>query len=125
MDEFRSVFGWQFATVWVLLDLFGWGYCALVYNYFPKWKIKHKTAEWVVLGVFITIIGYAFAIGWKSYVLASDAIIALFLCFIATGGPMIFGYWVVDSRNDSQDEEKAKRLMKEQIKKAKELNNHE
>lgn len=119
MDNFGQVFGWKLAGIWLILHLLGWGYGWLVYVYAPRKKIKHRTAEFVVVGVLITIVGFGCALGWESPVLGWQAVAVLLLCFVATGLPMISGYWLTESRNEANDREGAKQLIGEMITKAK------
>lgn len=115
MDSIETIFGWKAVTVWIILLAFSMFYAWLVYSYLPeKKKIKNRTAELVVLGTLVTILGYGIIIGWNTLVKGFEALLVLILCFAFTGAPMIAGYWNKDASLNAQDEERAK----EQFRKA-------
>ena len=119
--DFGGSSGWQPVTIWVLLLLFafGWLYSLLVYVYLPAWKIKHITAQEVIVGVGVTVAGYGFAIGWDQSILGWQAVSILLLCFVATGGPMAIGYWILDAHIEAKDRKKAQEIRRTLIEKLK------
>ncbi len=102
MDVKQIQIGKEMAMAFLFLLLFGVGYNLLV-EYFQR-RTQHFTAEFVVVGVVVTVLVSGFMIGWI------NAAIVLGL-FVASGVPMIFGSWIRTAR----DEEDAKRIAQDSL----------
>lgn len=81
------------AMVFLGLLLFGVSYNLLV-DYFQK-RTQHYTAEFVVGGVFVTVLASAFVIGW-------DNAQKVLIFFVASGTPMVFGSWIRHARDEAE-----------------------
>ena len=118
--QVETIFGLKAAIIWVLLFAFGLFYKWLVYEYLPEVKgVKNRTAELVVGGVLVTLLGYGFIIG-DAVVRGGEALVAVLVCFACSGIPMIVGYWSKDAQNDAEEEKRKaedERRAKDQINK--------
>lgn len=117
MDGLWTTSGTDMDLALRLLFVFGLVYCVLIYYFFPKWNIKHRTAEEVVFGTLVTVAGFGFGIGWETKVTGAAAVAAMLMCFGATGLPMVLGYWWLDSWVEAEDEKKAKQMRERMINK--------
>lgn len=124
-EQIGSIFGWKSITAWILLFGFGLFYKWLVYEYLPEVKrVKNRTAELVVAGVLVTLLGHGFVVGWNTVVLGWEAILNVLLCFVFSGVPMVIGYWNKDADENSKKEQRAaedEKRAKERIKKASQI----
>jgi NhaP-type Na+/H+ or K+/H+ antiporter len=93
----------ELAVVFLVLLLFGVSYNILV-QYFQK-RTHHYTAEFVVGGCLVTVLGSGFIIGW-------DNALIVVICFIASGTPMIVGSMMAHA----QDEQEAKKVARDELK---------
>ena len=114
MEQIESIFGLKFGAVLGALFCFGLFYKWLVYHYLPDVKkIKNRTAELVIAGTLVTIIGFGIIIGWDTPVRAYEALIALLVCFGFSGAPMAYGYWSKEAETTAKAEERtASRLQR-------------
>jgi hypothetical protein len=74
------------------LALFGWCYDTFVVAHAEEWiPTRHNiTAFEVVIGVSITLAGMGYMIG-PARVTGLDVMLLSFLCFAASGTPMVYG----------------------------------
>lgn len=96
--------GKELVITFIALALFG-----IIYNFAIAnipWLAHRRSAEQVVIGVFVTLLAGGFVIGWHQ-------VIVMCILFAGSGLPMLIGSWVRAAQDDAQ----AKRETIETLKK--------